>query len=278
MKNFFVIIIILFSITIISCKKDNSTAAPTEQFLSGITEKRYLPEDSATIQSQLDQDGVILVAKSSKSLIRKGYKENDETNRLIAKLHYYRLFTYNTSNQLIKITSVDESERQFPASTDTLIYKNGNVVRRELTNSKLNADGDLTVGYPLWLTKRSYNYDGQNRILTETDSVFICHDIPKGGPIEKIKPKFIYTTLTKNEYNSKNELINKVVTSTKDNTLTYGNGGWAFAMTNPGKAYTGTTSYNYQYDSENQVISKLAKFTDSKTNQTYNSIFTYSYH
>ncbi|WP_159469581.1 hypothetical protein [Dyadobacter sp. 3J3] len=278
MKNLFSIIISIFSLSIISCNKENDTAAP-EQLLNIITEKRYLPEDSLTIQYQVDRDGIIVLEKSSKYGARKGYKDSEQLNKIEASLKYCRIFTYNLSNQLIKIVEIDNESRKLPSSSDTLIYQNGRVVARVLKDYLLKASlGTFVFAYPLWQTNRTFGYDASNRIITETDSVFIGHDIPlKSSTLEKTDLRFIYRVLTKNNYNENGELTEKIITTSRMNAVLYGNGSGAWDITKAGKVISGSTTYNYQYDSKNQLISKLAKFTDSKTNQVYNSIFSYSY-
>ena len=66
MKNFSIVLIYITSLWLSSCKKENNPD-PTEPYINKITELRYLPEDSSTITSELDSDGVIVLEKSSKS-------------------------------------------------------------------------------------------------------------------------------------------------------------------------------------------------------------------
>lgn len=276
MKNLSIILISIASLWWSSCRKENNPD-PTEPYLNKITEFRYLPDDSLTVQSDLDPDGVIRFERSSKSSLIKGFRENPENLLDTKTWSYFRLYTFNASNKLIKFTQFG-----YPAgiisTSDSSIYSNNLLVKKELKNHWLYADGSYYFSYPLWLTKRTFTYDSQNRISITADSVFICHDIPKGEvAVVQSAPKFIFTTTTDYTYNSKSELVTTKTASTRDYNLFYSNGWNAYSASQPGKLYIGTTNYTYEYDSNNRMITKLASFTQPSTNQVYNSIFSYSY-
>ncbi|MCF0057492.1 hypothetical protein [Dyadobacter sp. CY356] len=276
MKNFSIILISITSLWWSSCKKENNPE-PTETYLNKITELRYLPDDSITVQSELDSDGVIRLERSSKSSPVMGFRENPENLLNTKTLTYYRLYTFSTSNKLIKFTQFGHPAGAVSMS-DSSIFSNTILIKKELKSYRFYADGDYYFRSPLWLTKRSFTYDSQNRISIEADSVFICHDVPKGEfAIVQRTPKFIFTTTTNNIYNSKNELATTKTATTRNNDLFYSNGWNAFLASQPGKLYIGTTNYSYEYDSNNRIITKVASFVQASTNQVYNSIFSYSY-
>jgi len=276
MKNFSIVLIYITSLWFSSCKKEN-IPNPTEPYVNKITELRYLPDDSVTINSELDSDGVIILEKSSKSSPIKGFRESPEILMNTKTWSYYRLYTFDGSNKLIKFTQFG-----YPGGivsmSDSSIYNNNLLTKKEIKNHWLYADGSYYFRYPLWLTKRTFTYDGQNRISITADSVFICHDIPKGEvAVVQSTPKFIFTTTTNYTYNSRNEVASMKTASTRNYDLIYSNGWNAYSASQPGKLYIGTTSFTYEYDSNNRVIIKKASFTDARTNQIYNSMFSYYY-
>lgn len=278
MKKLFVIIIPIFLTTIISCKKENDITKP-ETFLIGITESLYLPYDSVTTQYQLDRKGMIVFERSSKYIAKRGYMDSELLNNMGSDLKYCKIFTYDSSERLIKITDIDHGGRKLPSSTDSLTYQNNRIVRRELKDYKLPTPlGTFIFAFPFWVTKLSFEHDASGKISIETDSVFISHDIAKNSvDVQKTSQKFAYKIVIKNEYNQKGELVKKTTESFKTIPLFYGNGSNVIDVTLAGKLVSGSTVYDYQYNSQNQLITKLEKFTDSKTRQVYNSVFKYSY-
>ncbi|MBE9465309.1 hypothetical protein ACFP1I_14030 [Dyadobacter subterraneus] len=278
MKKLFLIITAVFGIAIISCKNDDNNSDPKTSVIS-ITESVYLPYDSVTTQYQLDRNGMIILEKSSKYGTKKGYRDNEALNSMESSLKYCKIFTYGSSDQLLKITDIDDGGRKLPSSTDSLIYQNNRVVRREQKNYLISASlGTFIFPYPLWVSKLYFDYDASGKIQTETDSVFISHDIAKNSSVlEKTGLKFAYKVLIKNEYNERGELMKKTTESFKTTNLLYSNGSTANDMTLVGKLISGSTIYNYQYNAKSQLVTQLLKFTDSSTNKVYNSIFSYAY-
>lgn len=280
MKPFSILLISAASLLWISCKKE-SNPDPAEPYLNKITELRYLPDDSVTVAYTFDRDGLLTQEKNSRNFSIKGFRNSEETSRLTAGSIYYRLYTYNLSNQQVKFEEfrATSAPRKHFVS-DTSMYENNKLIKKELRSFwfEIPGDGDVLFNYPLWVTKRYFKYDSQNRISTETDSVFICHDIRKViGIVEKTEPRFVYTTNTKNNYNTKNELIEKITSTTKNSMLFYEDGRSVFGYTNPGRIYPGSVIYSYQYNTLNQLITKTATFTNAHDDKVYKSIFNYSY-
>lgn len=245
--------------------------------LSKIKELRYLPDDSSTIQYIMDSDGITVLEEKYSTFSIRGFKEN--LNNPISPPGWlpYRLYTFDGSGQLVKFAELTSSTGK-PRRVENNIYEDNRLVRKESTSFWLDADGTVIFNYPLWLTKRLYDYDNQNRTVMETDSVYITHDIAKGSVVViQTEPRLAYITITHNSYNDRNELIERKTVSTKNNLLTYSNGWNAFSATNPGKVYNGITTFSYSYDKSNQLVTKKSQFKDFATTKVYESVFAYSY-
>lgn len=275
MKNFFLIILLFF--TIISCKKEKVIETPLS-LLNGIKELRYLPDDSSTLQYTMEGDGITILEERSHNFIYKGFRESTLFPKITSDWLLYRLFTFNASDQLIRYKEFSSVRPGKPNRLDTCIYVNNRLVKKESKSYWLNADGMLTSDYPLWVTKKYYDYDSRNRIITEIDSVYIAHDITVNtGMLFQADPKLVYINTISNSYNDRNELTEQKTISTKDNSLTYSNGRSAYEVSNPGKVYNGTTTFSYTYNKTNELLAKNSIFKDSSTGKVYESIFTYSY-
>ena len=279
MKNFFLISITIISFSFISCKKENENKiAPPLSLLSAIKEIRNLPDDSLTVEYKFDTDEITVLEEKYINFSIKGFKETLAAPRVTSSWLTYRLYTFDALDHLVKYTEFSSVSPGKPSRLDSNIYENNRLIKKVSKSFWLNADGIVTFNYPLWLTKRQYDYDSQNRIITETDSVFITHDIAKGTVVViQAEPRFVYTNTTHNNYNDKSELTERKTVSTKDNLLTYSNGWNAFGATHPGKVYNGTTTFSYTYDKSNRLIIKKCFFKDSRTGKVYESSFTYSY-
>lgn len=278
MRLLSILLLSLSSLFIFSCNKDHGPNPSDVSHLSKIIEQRYLPSDSVTIELNLEEDGIIALEKRSDNFSIKGFRSDPRKSMNTAGWVHYRLYTFNSENQLASFSEFTSPDIAKPSVADTNIYRQGRLVQKQIKTSWMNADGMVTFPYPLWLTNRYYQYDDTNHTLTETDSVYLTHNIPKGEVVViKTNPSFAYTVTTVKKYNDQNEITELRTTSTKSQTLSYGNGSGIFAVTSPGKIYPGTTTYTYSYNQKHQLESMNAVFTDANTRQQYESIFSYFY-
>jgi hypothetical protein len=271
-------VLIFISFLWISCHK-KLDPGPEIPYLKTITERQFSPDDSVTIQYNYDRDGLLVLEKNSRNFSIIGVRDDKENTKLTEGWIHYRLFTYNKFNQLIKLSQFgSQYGKRAMSVSDTSVYDGDKLVRKESRNYIFNADGTVLFNYPLWITRKFLQYDSKNRIASETDSVFLTHDIPKGNTVvQKIPPRFVYTNRAVNLYSEKDELIRKTTTSNESKNLTYGNGVSAFSCSHPGRLHSGTTEYTYEYNEYAEVIKKTATFRHTASGRIYKSEFDYSY-
>lgn len=271
-------VLLFISVSWISCHK-KLDPGPEIPYLKTITERQFSPDDSVTIQYSYDRDGLLILEKNSHNFSIIGVRDDKVNIKLTEGWIHYRLFTYNEFNQLIKLSQFgSQYGKRAMSVSDTSVYDGDKLVKKESRNYIFNADGTVLFSYPLWVTRKFLQYDSKNRIVSETDSVFLTHDISKGNTVvQKIAPRFVYTNRTTNVYNEKDELIRKTTTSNEIKNLTYGNGVSAFSCSHPGRLHSGVTAYTYEYNEYAEVSKRTAVFQDAATGRVYKSEFDYNY-
>ena len=271
------------------------------QYLKQVIEARYTPKDSLTTIYMYNPKGQLLEEKYlGLADIRRTYSLYclyNQTNRagLVDNLSLYRFYSTNTSQQLVS------SQKYFPISTtywgvaesDTLIYRRNQLVQQEHWDFYFLVDWSPSAfPFPLWITKRSYGYDSRNRVISETDSVYMTHDYPAGSvAISQTAAKYIFTNRTRYEYSPQNdqEISRRVsISGAAENPfLRYSNGRsiyTAFGPANstynaswPGRFLAGTTTYQYEYQRDGKLSKKTVHFENDQTKQVYTSASTYVY-
>lgn len=273
------VVLVLIFLFFLNCKKGNDMVLQSKAQLESIKEVRYTPDDSMTINYNFDQDSMLVLEQNSKGASIKGLRDQKNISQITDGWVKYRLYTYNPKSQLVNFTEYFLSVGGKAVSKkDSSIYSGDKLTRQELRNFRVDYYGGYGFSYPLWLTKKSFKYNGKNQLTSQTDSIYITHDIaPKEIVIIKSQPKFVYTNQINYEYNSKGEIDRKVAVSNEDTGLLYSNGASAYNVSHPGILRSGITDYSYKYDVNGLLISKTALFTDAKNSRNYTSLFFYSY-
>lgn len=272
----------------ISCKEPVEPDGPTS-FLKTIVESRYTPDDSLTITYRFDQNRR-LEREERKFPFSSAIRIVDlyELTKL-AQVYadQCRIHSYDARQQEIAVKKYFlTSGSWLTYDADSLIYAGDQVVQQEHKDYFFQVDGgQYSAGFPLWLTKRAFAYNNQNQIVSETDSVFITHDIPAGSSVlTKAPATYLYTNKTTYTYDVKGMVSQSVaVSGDEQKPMRYSNG-WYVLSTKGGYAFSvrmrfmpGTTTYAYTYNADGQLIQKTATYTDGKSAQNYVSTFRYEY-
>ena len=281
MKNLIssLLLVLIFSF-FLNCKKEKEPVMLVKQQLESIREYRFTPDDSMTIRYNFDQDSMLVLEENSKGFSIKGLRDQKDISQITNGWVKYRLYSYNSKNQLTNFTEyfLSTGGGKAVSKKDSSIYLRDKLVRQELRNYRIDYYGGYGFNYPLWLTKRYFKYNDKNQLTSQTDSIFITHDIaPKEIVIIKSQPKFAYTNEISYEYNSKGDIERKVAISNEDTGLLYSNGASAYNVSHPGILRAGTTYYSYTYDAKGYLTNKTALFKDPGNGRNYESFFLYCY-
>lgn len=258
-------------------------------FLKTIIESRYTPDDSLTITYRFDQTNR-LQREERKLPFAPGriidLYESKDLSQVYAD--QCRIHTYNAQNQELLV------KKYFPSSgswllydSDSLIYSDNQLVRQEHKDYFFIVDGgQYAFAFPLWLTTRTIAYDNQGHIASETDSVFITHDIPAGSSVlTKAAARYLHTNKTTYTYDEKGMVTKAAAVSGDVKKPMFYSNGW-YALSADGKGYAssvrlrfmpGTTTYVYEYNINRQLSRKTAAYNNGKSPQNYISSFTYEY-
>ena len=281
-------ILLVLIIDFMSCKNNVKPDEPTS-FLQTITESRYTPDDSLTVTYRFDQNNRLEREERrlpfAPGLIIDLY-ESEDLSQVYA--NQCRVHSYNAQKQEIAMKRYfSQSGKWSVYDADSLIYKGSQLVQQEHRDYFFSVDGgQYAFGFPLWLTKRTFAYDSQNRIASETDSVFINHDIPAGSTVlTKAPATYLHTNQLTYTHNEKGNVVQTVAMSgDAKKPMAYSNG-WPVLGTE-GKGYSssvrmrfrpGTTTYAYAYDTNSRIVRKTVTYTDEKSAQNYVSNFVYTY-
>jgi hypothetical protein len=259
-----------------------------------MVEARHTPNDSVTITYLYNAQGQLsneLYATNRWPVV--GLHDQKNLSRLTDRFVRYRLFTYNQDKQptLIKQYFYMGSSYWGVFDSDSIIYEAQRPVRLYHNDYYFTSDGQgLAFWYPLWVTKRTYQYDGRGRVVAEADSVFITHDFPVGkNYIHPLSAKYVFSNQTRYEYGEGREPVKKTTVSGADQhrSLTYGNGWSVYYQFGPSWStylntaiasyFSGTTTYRYDYRPDGLVSRTIAHFKDATTGKEYTSTFAYAY-
>lgn len=258
-------------------------------FLKTVTEARYTLNDSLTITYQYDQAGWLQREEqrgSGWSLRIVDLYDSKELAQVYAD--QYRIHRYNTQKQEIAVKRYFRTSNTWLVyDTDSLVYAGNQLVRQLHCDHFFIVDGgQFSFTFPLWLTIQTRTYDGQGRVTSETDSVFITHDIPAGSSVlTKAPTRYLHTNKTTYSYNEKGMIAQTVAVSGEEVKPMFYSNGWPVLSTN-GRGYAasirqrfmpGTTTYVYEYSPIGQLSAKTAAYVDGKNPQNYISRFTYTY-
>ncbi|MFD2574562.1 hypothetical protein ACFSUS_28280 [Spirosoma soli] len=205
----------------------------------------------------------------------------------------YKLFDYDKAQQLIRMRRyfLLTDNAWFLYETDSLLYNDGRLEGLYHNDYVFVSDAaQVAFRYPLWLTRRSYEYDPQGRIVLQTDSVFRTHDYPAHTVVIQPIPKPIYLHIDRTEYNynEHNQVIRKRAYSIdKNRLLTYSNGtsiyvqpdnNWTtYNLSLSAQFLEETTTYEYKYKADSLLVGKQANYQPTTDSKVYTNIFTYEY-
>ncbi|MBD2757550.1 hypothetical protein [Spirosoma validum] len=279
----------LISLTVLwlGCKEPMTPAEPTF-FLKTMTESRYTPDDSLTITYHYDQTNR-LEREERKQPFAPGrivdLYESKDLSQVYAD--QCRIHSYNMQNQEISVKRYFFTANVWLTyDADSLIYAANQLAMQVHKDYFFQVDGgQYAFSSPLWLTKRTFTYDSQNRVASETDSVFITHDIPVGSTmLTKAPATYLHTNKTTYTYDDKGMMVKLVAISDDKNKPRRYSNGWYVISTSGGYSSSvrmpftpGTTTYMYEHNSDGQLSRKTATYTDGKSAQNYVSRFTYEY-
>lgn len=287
--------------SLIGCRKPEvAIPLPTEPagpYLSRITEHRYTPIDSITIDQLYDQSGKLSEEKFSQQSSRRAYTlyhlyQSANTTVLANKNDYYRFYQVNTEKQLIASQLYYSTGLPYWSvyEKDTLIYQHNDLVRQDHWDYAFTADNQPhSFAYPLWLTRRYFSYDEQHHLVGQVDSVYITHDISTSITIQRTPARYLFVNFTSFQYDQHGKLSKE--TSRSDRHLAqnmrfssgtdifseYGLGWSTTAQSWPGRFLSGVTMYSTSYHTDGRIAQTKITFEDAATNRSYVSTRLYRY-
>lgn len=295
------IVLALMWQSLIGCRKPEvEILLPTEPagpYLSRITEHRYTPVDSITINQLYEQSGKLSEEKFSQQPLRRAYTlyhlyQPANTTVLTNTNDYYRFYQVNTREQVIASQLYYSTGLPYWSiyERDTLVYQHDDLVRQDHWDYAFTADGQPhSFAYPLWLTRRHFTYDKQHRLVEQVDSVYITHDISTSIIIQRTPARYLFVNSTSFQYDQHGKLSKETSRSDRHltETMSFSNGtdifggydpGWSTSAKSwPGRFLSGVTTYSTSYHTDGTIAQTKITFEDPVTNRSYVSTRLYRY-
>ncbi|GAB2791575.1 hypothetical protein GCM10027275_40530 [Rhabdobacter roseus] len=250
---------------------------PEPIYLKSVREARYLPTDSLIVMYQYNEEGKLLLEHR----IQEGRTFKIRAIEKMEKLGWYGngayvLITYNEQNQPLLVKHYRSNMGWQLYESDSSIYENGRLIQLIHHDYTFQAPPTMVTGWPMWISKRYYNYGSHGRVSDIKDSVFIKHDMV-GMLLVEAPPKYLYTNTTTFQYNNRGELSKKIAFTENDRRYLYTNGRWVLGVSQPADFIPGETTYAYEYAPDGRLTRQTATYTDGTDPREYVSEWTYAY-